>query len=156
MSKREHKRLILDFERMDDAKAKIVNLRLQEHIVRTQSHRIVIFCLEDVPRSDPILRDIREWIDEGERKDEQECEDTATFLAKVCRVCESKDGVRACGRCQKVYYCSKDCQVSDWKRHKRTCKCESKDLIYCVAGTGENAAFFPGYDLDNLKSKGYL
>lgn len=33
-----------------------------------------------------------------------------------------------CARCQKVDYCSRDCQVLDWKMHKNTCtpqKCSS-------------------------------
>ena len=29
---------------------------------------------------------------------------------------------RKCSRCQFVSYCSKECQISDWKRHKSQCK----------------------------------
>ena len=127
MSKREHKRLMLDFERMDATKAARVSRRLQEYIMTTCSPGNIIFCLETVPREDPVLRYIREWIDEGECRDEEECEDAATFLAKVCRVCNLKDGVKACARCERVYYCSNHCQASDWKRHKLTCKRECKE-----------------------------
>lgn len=123
MSKREHKLLLLDFERMDNATALRVHALIGDHLLRTcPNPGATILCLETVSRRDPLLRRIRAWIDGDEYKDEDECEDVVRFLARVCRVCESKDGLRACARCKKVYYCSKDCQVSDWKRHKQTCK----------------------------------
>jgi len=28
----------------------------------------------------------------------------------------------ACARCRKIRYCSKKCQLADWKRHKTTCR----------------------------------
>ena len=132
MSKREHKLLMLDFERMDATNGERVMSRLNDYIMATQSHPIIVFCLETVRRDDPVLRYIREWIDEGMCRDDEECEDAATFLAKVCRLCNSKVGVRACGRCEHVYYCSKDCQVSDWARHKLTCKLERPLLVGAV------------------------
>jgi hypothetical protein len=42
-----------------------------------------------------------------------------------CRKAGSPDGpssLRQCARCRSVWYCSKECQASDWKgRHKRAC-----------------------------------
>ena len=26
-----------------------------------------------------------------------------------------------CGRCLRIFYCSKECQVADWRRHKKSC-----------------------------------
>jgi len=43
----------------------------------------------------------------------------------VCNCCK-KEGKRTvmkmCGGCKRVHYCSKDCQLNDWKSHKKTCK----------------------------------
>jgi len=39
-----------------------------------------------------------------------------------CRAC-GKEGkaLSVCSRCKKVKYCSRECQVKDWKRHKKDC-----------------------------------
>src|SRR5687767_3575076 len=42
---------------------------------------------------------------------------------KSCKVC-GKETNGGCGRCKRVYYCSKICQVRDWKSHKKRCKKE--------------------------------
>lgn len=47
--------------------------------------------------------------------------------ALQCRTCKTsldleKKKILMCSACRVVYYCGKDCQVSDWKDHKRTCK----------------------------------
>lgn len=51
----------------------------------------------------------------------------------TCKVC-SKPNVNVCSGCNRVYYCSVDCQKSDWKTHKVTCKstkelAEKKDRV---------------------------
>ena len=42
-----------------------------------------------------------------------------------CNYCKKKQGsakFELCSACKKVYYCSKDCQVKDWKSgHKTSC-----------------------------------
>ncbi len=37
-----------------------------------------------------------------------------------CSVC-SKSGALRCGKCRAQYYCSKECQIKDWKIHKKVC-----------------------------------
>jgi hypothetical protein len=49
-------------------------------------------------------------------------------IYKICSHCEKgeeeMDGaiLMKCQRCKLAYYCNKECQVADWKRHKETCK----------------------------------
>jgi len=50
------------------------------------------------------------WISEGENGKSD------------CTVCGSKVGIKRCGNCHKVLYCSKVCQKKDWKTgHKANC-----------------------------------
>ena len=44
----------------------------------------------------------------------------ATNTSESCRICNKK-GSRKCARCMEARYCSKECQVNDWKVHKKTC-----------------------------------
>jgi MYND finger len=44
----------------------------------------------------------------------------ATNASESCRICNKK-GSRKCARCMEARYCSKECQVKDWKVHKKTC-----------------------------------
>lgn len=32
---------------------------------------------------------------------------------------------KTCGKCQSVYYCSRECQTGDWRRHKEACRTNS-------------------------------
>ena len=39
-----------------------------------------------------------------------------------CRACGKKGSpLSACSRCKMAQYCSKECQVQDWKKHKKDC-----------------------------------
>jgi hypothetical protein len=38
-----------------------------------------------------------------------------------CKVC-SKVALKKCSKCMDVAYCSRECQVKDWKNHKRICQ----------------------------------
>lgn len=33
--------------------------------------------------------------------------------------------MRSCGKCRGAYYCSEECQLQDWKRHREVCSEES-------------------------------
>ena len=43
-------------------------------------------------------------------------------VKSVCAVCKKDTKNSCCSGCHRLCYCSKECQVSDWKRHKSTCK----------------------------------
>ncbi len=47
-----------------------------------------------------------------------------SFVEKLCRVCgkgAQGEKLRCCGKCKKVYYCCRDCQLADWPSHKSDC-----------------------------------
>ena len=39
----------------------------------------------------------------------------------MCIKC-CKPSTKQCSKCRRVWYCSRECQVSDWKTHKESCK----------------------------------
>lgn len=40
----------------------------------------------------------------------------------VCSACSKDgDGLRACERCHRAFYCGKECQAKAWPKHKREC-----------------------------------
>jgi MoaA/NifB/PqqE/SkfB family radical SAM enzyme len=55
-----------------------------------------------------------------------------SILAKIESECEfcgcSTKRLARCGRCQKVYYCSRECQAQDNKKHKSDCKAAASAL----------------------------
>lgn len=38
-----------------------------------------------------------------------------------CNNCH-QNATKRCSKCKQVWYCSRDCQLSDWKVHKPTCQ----------------------------------
>ena len=41
----------------------------------------------------------------------------------LCAGCNQQAvGLRRCARCQKVAYCSRECQAAHWPQHKRDCR----------------------------------
>lgn len=50
-----------------------------------------------------------------------------TIRKSVCAYCRKMDKPKWCQGCNKIYYCSRDCQVKHWPVHKKECvKVESK------------------------------
>ncbi|KAK7677857.1 hypothetical protein QCA50_019169 [Cerrena zonata] len=48
---------------------------------------------------------------------------TALMEEKKCELCQKTDGsLKLCARCHLVRYCSRECQRSDWAKHKITCR----------------------------------
>jgi hypothetical protein len=42
-------------------------------------------------------------------------------FCRICKKSESETKLRKCSICEVVYYCSAECQKSDWISHKQTC-----------------------------------
>lgn len=42
-------------------------------------------------------------------------------MRRVCAMCKSFTTLSVCKACKKEWYCSKECQVADWPRHKPLC-----------------------------------
>ena len=49
-------------------------------------------------------------------------------INKPCKVC-GKKGKLVCDKCQKVVYCSRNCQFNDWNVHKINCESKPKSFI---------------------------
>jgi hypothetical protein len=49
----------------------------------------------------------------------------------LCRFCWREEAQSHCAKCLRVKYCSKECQVQDWKllKHKDICSLKSFDCI---------------------------
>ncbi|XP_018595801.2 egl nine homolog 3-like isoform X1 [Scleropages formosus] len=41
---------------------------------------------------------------------------------QYCELCGKMENLLKCGRCRSSFYCSKEHQKQDWKKHKRTCR----------------------------------
>ncbi|KAK1764628.1 hypothetical protein QBC33DRAFT_497166 [Phialemonium atrogriseum] len=54
-------------------------------------------------------------------KDAGSFSQAAPSVHNLCNMCES-EGTKACGKCGDAYYCSAECQRSDWPMHKILCK----------------------------------
>ncbi|CAF1396717.1 unnamed protein product [Adineta ricciae] len=47
-------------------------------------------------------------------------------IVNMCRYCCEADASKLCGKCQRARYCSKECQINDWKLYKHKLICKSK------------------------------
>ena len=47
---------------------------------------------------------------------------------KSCHVCKNLTR-KKCGGCNNIFYCSKECQRTDWKEHKKICKKKSSYIF---------------------------
>lgn len=77
-------------------------------------------------------------------------------LFKRCEAkgCATPNGagcqLKCCGRCQRIYYCSRQCQRNDWNRHKKACEDRSHPLQMLPSQViVERAMFDPTSPLDH-------
>lgn len=59
----------------------------------------------------------------------------------ICVVCNRTDKLLKCSRCKAVFYCTKEHQRRDWKRHKEFCATHSVRSIqpHIISTTSENS-----------------
>ena len=62
--------------------------------------------------------------------------DVSKHVNKICRHCNKSDmsaefqmSLMTCARCKEAFYCSRECQVANWKRHKSQCIPRTKDEV---------------------------
>lgn len=47
---------------------------------------------------------------------------TMDTCGRTCALCKNSSNLQRCGRCFRVFYCSKDCQRGDWRNHRDLCQ----------------------------------
>ena len=60
---------------------------------------------------------------------------TNQLFGKACLTCGLVGDPKPCAGCRSALYCSKECQASDWKRHKKACKATQKAISDGLAPT---------------------
>ena len=56
-----------------------------------------------------------------ESDQESDQEETTVRKGRICAACKKGTADKKCARCEKTYYCGKECQKRDWKNHKNVC-----------------------------------
>ena len=62
---------------------------------------------------------------------EAQPEEEKSTKDKICVACQMNDAVKVCSRCHCTRYCSRDCQKTHWKCHKKYCMA---DAVYSFKG----------------------
>jgi hypothetical protein len=56
-----------------------------------------------------------------------------------CVVCNKNDSKARCSKCRAVYYCSEECQRTDWKNHKE--KCDDLKILKAIQKNTSNCFY---------------
>ena len=73
---------------------------------------VAISPIFPAPWLDPTRRNIPEI------EQVMDCDD---IKEEKCKICGKVDSRKKCGKCMKVVYCSRECQIKDWRKHKASC-----------------------------------
>ena len=70
--------------------------------------------------------------------------ESAVSPNKSCSYCGiQKTELKKCGKCGRVKYCSKECQVKHWKEHKRSCKTPNATASTAASSSGSHGRSEP-------------
>lgn len=98
----------------DSDLARVILTKLEELAVRKELSVVQSATKEENSLSDSIWATMKGQIEDG-------------FLSQSCTECRA-DGkspsitMQRCGGCGNAWYCSRECQRTDWKHHKSFCK----------------------------------
>ncbi|XP_076454442.1 uncharacterized protein LOC143289327 [Babylonia areolata] len=85
---------------------------------------------------------------------------TLDTCGRSCALCRNPSNLQRCGRCFRVFYCSKDCQRLDWSNHRSVCLEVTARASASAASSKSEEASPPGgaksndIDSDSDKSPG--
>ena len=69
-----------------------------------------------------IVYENKDLLTSEEKNVQKEDNKTRVFeIEDKCKIC-GKVAHNKCSKCKSAFYCSKDCQTLDWKKHKKMCK----------------------------------
>lgn len=153
MTERELKALLAQFERLDATENVYVAQRVSKYLTtyRKTEKRVIMFCLESVPLSDPILHKIKQWIFEANAishptSSAHMVAEVESYIAKVCGNCGTGGKLKTCDRCHLTRYCGQECQSSNWKKHKTMCRPPAESCTSLT--TGDTTVVIPADILD--------
>ena len=83
---------------------------------KEQSKKGIEILCGFVPRNR--MKELKQYV-----KDAREKNKDLPPIERVCSACNIiSTNLQKCGMCKCVSYCCKECQVADWKDHKKECK----------------------------------
>jgi ankyrin repeat protein len=72
--------------------------------------------------------------DENNTKALQRINKILNKLNSNCELCgSSSKRLKVCSKCEKVRYCSRECQVQDYKKHKKECHAKTEEVVTKLA-----------------------
>ncbi|CAK9824528.1 Protein vreteno [Anthophora retusa] len=80
------------------------------------------YTMYDIPYPDPEVHNYISKVYEKRNPDLYEYgKDMLQSAVEICKICSKKTKF-TCERCYNTFYCSRNCQVKDWPRHKIECE----------------------------------
>lgn len=55
--------------------------------------------------------------------------ESGVLKSNICNICGVTENLLRCGQCKGIFYCSKEHQRQDWKKHKLSCKKRAVDNV---------------------------